>query len=182
MSANEINVNDLRALAGAVFDAINDEANKNGIEQAIIAVQYDIIDNKMAKILNWPTDMSLVAQSSPGGRSAQTARGKIISAAIVFRNAYKLMPSSNIMDYSSEACPDGPIKTKGGIYIPIGTVLVLKGCSTIWYTEVGVGIGVETGNPDTDKNLAMSGARVVCDYFGEQGFLTPEVFHLKTEE
>ena len=175
-----MDVNDLRVLAGAVFDAINDEANKNGIEQAIIFVQYDIIDDEVAKTLNRSTDRPLVAQSSPGGRSAQTAQGKIISAKKVFHDTYKYNPSSNIMDYSSEACLDGPIKTEGGIYIPIGTVL--GGCPTIWYTKVGVGIGVETGNPDTDKNLAMSGARVVCDYFGKQGFLTPEVFHRKTEE
>ena len=175
-----MNVNDLRALAGAIFDAINDEAKKKGIEQAIIAVQYDIIDDEVAETLNRSTDVSLVAQSSPGGRSAQTAQGKIISAKKVFHNTYEYNPSSNIMDYSSEACLDGPTKTEGGIYIPIGTVL--RGCPTVWYTKVGVGIGVETGNSDTDKNLAMSGARVVCDYFGKQGFLTPEVFHLKTEE
>ena len=175
-----MNIKDLRVLAGAVFNAINDEAKKKGIEQVEIAVQYDIIDDKVAKTLNWPTDMSLVA-SSPPGRPAQTAREKIVSAEIVFRNAYyRLEPSSNTMDYSSEACPNWPIKTKGGIYIPIGTVS--GEYSTIWHTKVGVGIGVETGNPDTDKNLAMSGARVVCEYFGKQGFLTPEVFHRKTEE
>ena len=174
MSANKMNVNDLRVLAGAVFNAINDEANKNGIEQVIIAVRYDVIDDKTAKTLNWPTDRPLVV-TSPPGRPAQTAREKIVSAEIVFRNAYYgLKPSSNIMDYSSEACPNWSIKTKGGIYIPIGTVS--GEYSTIWHTEVGVGIGVETGNPDTDKDLAMSGARVACDYFEEHGFLYPEVF------
>ena len=175
-----MNVNDLRALAGAIFDAINDEAKKKGIEQAIIAVQYDIIDDEVAETLNRSTDVSLVAQSSPGGRSAQTAQGKIISAKKVFHNTYEYNPSSNIMDYSLEACLDGPTKTEGGIYIPIGTVL--RGCSTVWYTKVGVGIGVATGNSDTDKNLAMSGARVVCEYFGKQGYSTPEVFHRKTAE
>ena len=175
-------LNDLKELANRVFADIRNEAKKKGIERVGIAVQYDIIDDKVAKTLNWPTDRPLVVTSPPDGRLAQIARGKIISAEIVFRNAYQLIPSSNVMDYSSEACPDWSIKAKGGIYIPIGTVLVLKGCSTIWYTEAGVGIGVETGKPDTDKDLAMSGARVVCDYFDKQGYSTPEVFHRKTVE
>lgn len=175
-----MNVNDLRVLAGAAFDAINDEAKKKGIEQVEIAVQYDIIGIGMEKLVGLTVGEPIVLTSPYDESPAWTARGKIVSAETVFYNTYQYNPSGNIMDYSSEACSDGPITTGGGIYIPIG--VVLGGCPRVWYTEAGVGIGVETGNPDTDKDLAMSGARVVCDYFGKQGYSTPEVFHRKTVE
>ena len=169
-----MDVKDLKNLADTVFQAIRDEANEEGIERVGIAVKYDIIGIRMEKLVGLAVGESKVLTPLYDESLAWTARGKIVSAETVFSAKCQYDLSDNIADYSSEACSDGPITTGGGIYIPIG--VVLGGCPRVWFTEAGVGIGVETGNPDTDKDLAMSGARVVCDYFEEHGFHVPGVF------
>ena len=167
-------LNDLKELANRVFADIRNKAKEKGVEQIEIAIQYDISGHNLAEELDWSPDDPIIAASSDNESPAWEARRKIVYAREVFETNYRFHPSDDLMDYSSEASSSEFKPTSGGLYFPIG--YVAGGCPRRWYTEVYVGVGVHTGNPEVDKRLAIVGARAVSGYFGENGFLAPEIF------